>query len=65
MFYGDKTSRPSKLLNEIGMPVVTNHINAMKYEDGETIEAMKLAIEHRPSKPLSRIGMPVTNHIND
>src|SRR5690349_15962370 len=38
-------------------------------EDGETVEAMKLAIEHRPSKLLSEIGMPaivaVTNHIND
>jgi hypothetical protein len=38
----------------------------MLYEDGETIEAMKLAIEHnRPSKLLSEIEMPITNHIND
>jgi hypothetical protein len=40
-------------------------------EDGETVEAMKLAIEHnRPGKLLSEIGIPsvdivVTNHIND
>ena len=36
-------------------------------EDGENVEAMKLAIENRPSKLLSEIGMPVvvTNHIND
>jgi hypothetical protein len=34
-------------------------------EDGETIEAMKLAIEHRSGKLLSEIGIPVTNHIND
>ena len=38
-------------------------------EDGETVEAMKLAIENRPSKLLNDIGMPsvdvdvVTNHI--
>jgi hypothetical protein len=37
-------------------------------KDGETIEAMNLAIEqhnNRPSKLLSEIGIPVTNHIND
>ena len=34
-------------------------------QDSESIEAMKLAIEHRSSKLLSEIGMPVTNHIND
>jgi hypothetical protein len=36
-------------------------------DDGETVEAMKLAIEqhNRPSKLLNDIGMPVTNHIND
>jgi len=47
----------------------SNITSLTRDEDGETLEAMKLAIEHsRPSKLLSEIRMHsvvVTNHIND